>query len=155
MKTLNNAVVAKIQTLYCKINKSVVFHFPVFITFTTSKPHVIDTCDITFYSQNICMDSKNKSVHVLQRQSCSERALSLGWIITFHADDNREMSALRSSPTLHLSTLLLNCEQNGSYWLLQFPRGGLCPVLCLTFHSPVEHGRCCKKELHTITSLKV
>lgn len=61
------------------------------------------------------MDSENKAVHILQGKSCSERAISLGWIITFHADDNREMSALHSSPALRLSTLLLNCEQNGSY----------------------------------------
>lgn len=61
------------------------------------------------------MDSDNKAVHILSKKPCTERAVSLDWIITFHADDNGEMSALHCSFALRLSTLLLNCEQNGSY----------------------------------------
>lgn len=60
------------------------------------------------------MDGENKTVHILPEKPCTERAISLVWIITFHADDNGEMSALRRSSALRSSTLLLNCEQNGA-----------------------------------------
>lgn len=80
------------------------------------------------------MDSENKAVHILPRKPPAERAVSLGWIITFHADDNRGISALHCSSVLRSSTLLLNCEQNGSYWLLQFCQRW--PLSCLMFDLP-------------------
>lgn len=104
--------------------------------------------DLFYLQWKTNTDSENKAVTILPRKPPAERVVSMGWIITFHADDNEGMSALLCSSVLCLSTLLLNCEQNGSYWLLQFSRGGLCRVLCLTFHSPVEHGRCCWGSSH-------
>lgn len=83
-----------------------------------------------------------KRAYFARKGSHRDRAVSLHWIITFHAADNGEMWALLCRSVLHSSTLLLNCEQNGSHWLLRFSRGGLCPALWLTFHSPVELERC-------------
>lgn len=41
------------------------------------------------------MDSENKAVHVSRRKPYTLK--ELGWIMTFHAGDNREMSALHCS----------------------------------------------------------
>lgn len=95
-----------------------------------------------FYAQwTANMDSENEAVHILPRKPPAERAVSLGWIITFHADDNGGMSALHRSSSLRLPTLLLNYLQNESYRLLQFPQRWPLSVICLTFCSPGDDGK--------------
>lgn len=96
------------------------------------------------------MDGENKAVHILPRKPPAESAVSLGWIITFHADDNGGMSALHRSSSLHLPTLLLNYLQNESYRLLQFPQRWPLSVICLTFCSPGDDGNVA--EMHTMNT---
>lgn len=75
----------------------------------------VDSQTILMYSGQPTWTVRTKRCIFLPRKPCTERAVSLGWIITFHSGDNGEMSPMHCSA---LAALVYIVTKSRAEWKL-------------------------------------